>query len=235
MLTARILVLDQDKNARTQTSRELRLAGHNVDHADDLREALRALNGSAYDLLLLDVTADRQRAMELLRDLKSSQRIAPIRVIVTSGHGHDAATVLRAGADDFIAKPVAADELIARIEVAQRRNPIFGPDASIVRAGALSIDDASHRVTVDGEPLKTSPREYQLLRFFAGNPSRVYTREQLLGFVWRQSQRLGSRTVDVHVRRLRGLLEPHGCDHYLETVRGAGYRFDPERVTKLSH
>lgn len=235
MPTAEILLLDQDENTRSETGRELRLAGHSVDEAHDLDGALRALNTATYDLLLLDTTAERSRAMRLIHDLKSSQRLTPVRILGTSGHKHDVAPALRAGADDFLAKPWTAEELVARTELAMRRTPVPAPGAQVLRAGVLSIDEASHRVTVAGEPLKTSPREYQLLRFFAGNPNRVYSREQLLGFVWRHSRQLGARTVDVHVRRLRGLLEPHGCQHYLETVRGAGYRFEPRRVTKPSH
>lgn len=235
MRTAHILVSDQDRNARTQASRELRLAGHEVSDVGDLDSTLSELNSASFDLLMLDITAERSRAIGMLRDLKLSQRLAPVRVVMTSGHHHDAATVLRSGADDFLGKPYNIEELIARVDLSLSRHPVLGHGDGLMRAGALCIDDTSHQVTVNGTPIKMSPREYQLLRFFAGNPSRVYSREQLLGFVWRQAQNLGPRTVDVHIRRLRSLLEPHRCAHYVETVRGAGYRFDADIVTKPSH
>ncbi|MFK7888950.1 MAG: winged helix-turn-helix domain-containing protein [Gammaproteobacteria bacterium] len=234
MPTTSILVSDQDRLARTEASTELRRMGYSVSDVSDLDSTLSELNNAAFDLLMLDMTADRTRALKMLRDLKSSRRVAPVRVLMTSGRCRDAARVLRSGADDFLPKPYALDELMARIDLSLQRNPILGPSNSRIKAGRLSIDHAYFQVTVDEAPLKIPPREYQLLRFFAGNPGRVHSREQLLACVWRQAHEVGARTVDVYVRRLRRLLEPHRCDHYVATVRGVGYRFCAEGVTKMS-
>lgn len=243
MPASSILVSDSDNNARDDVSRELRLAGHDVAGVGNIDGVLDRLNRRPYDLLLLDVTLERARGLTLLHDLKSTRRFGPLRVVMTSGDMRDAASTLRAGADDFLGKPYRLEELLARVELSLSRHPVVPPDAALLRAGRITIDDASHRVTVDDVLLDPAPREYQLLRFFAGNPNRVYSRDELLGFVWRRSNRLGERTVDVHVRRLRALLEPFDCQDYVKTVRGAGYRFDPEArppvadpsVTKQSH
>lgn len=238
-----ILVSDADRNARDEASRELRLAGYEVEDVGDIDAVLAHLNQRPYDLLMLDISVERTRALRLLHDLKASNRLGPLRIVTTSGDLRDAASALRAGADDFLGKPYRIEELLARIELSLSRNPVAPSDASLLRAGRITIDDASHRVTVDNVLLEPAPREYQLLRFFAGNPHRVYSRDQLLGFVWRRARHLGERTVDVHVRRLRALLEPFGCEDYVKTVRGSGYRFDPDSVpmgpdstvTKQSH
>lgn len=228
MHASSILVSDTDRNALAEASRELRLAGHDVADAADIDSALSQLSHRPFDLLMLDITAERSRALRILKDLKSSRRLAPVRILLTSGNSADAARALRNGADDFLGKPYSLEELIARVELSLSRRPVRGPAVTTLRAGRIVIDEASHRVTIDSQVIEPAPREYQLLRFFAGNPDRVYSREQLLAFVWRGAQTIGERTVDVHVRRLRALLEPFGCADYVHTVRGAGYRFEPE-------
>ena len=247
MPASSILVSDADSQSRAEAGRELRLAGHEVFNVADFEGTLEELNARPFDLLMLDMTADRMRALTLLRDIKSSRRLSPLRIVATSGDSRDAADALRAGADDFLSKPFRIEEMLARVELTLSRAPVSAQQETLLRAGRITIDDASHRVTVDDVLLDPAPREYQLLRFFAGNPNRVYSRDQLLGFVWRRARDLGERTVDVHVRRLRALLEPFGCEDYVKTVRGAGYRFDPSTnfdrgtgasgraVTKQSH
>lgn len=105
--------------------------------------------------------------------------------------------------------------------------PANQPSANLetIRAGGISVDTAGHRVIVDGDYVTLAPREYRLLLFFLGNQDRVFSRKQLLVHVWDRDASVGPRTVDVHVRRLRSVLEPYGCDRYLQTVRGTGYRF----------
>jgi two-component system phosphate regulon response regulator PhoB len=131
------------------------------------------------------------------------------------------------GAVVFIGKPFAMRAFVARVGACLGR-----PPAAFVRArlyaGGISVDKAGHRVLVDGRFVSLAPREYRLLLFLLSNPDRVFSRRQLLIHVWGRDAAVGVRTVDVHIRRLRSVLEPFGYERYLQTVRGSGYRFSLE-------
>jgi two-component system phosphate regulon response regulator PhoB len=130
---------------------------------------------------------------------------------------------LDGGADDYIVKPFAPRELLARIRAALRRNE--AAEGEVVTAGTLKLDSASHQVTAAGVEVPLGPTEYRLLEFFMRHPDRVYSRTQLLDRVWGGNVYVEERTVDVHIRRLRKALTPYGHDALIRTVRGAGYRF----------
>ena len=130
---------------------------------------------------------------------------------------------LDSGADDYITKPFSPRELLARIQAVLRRSATHGEGP--VTAGVLEIDPAGHRVLFSGVEVKLGPTEYRLLHFLATHPDRVYSRAQMLDRVWGANVYVEERTVDVHVRRLRKALSGAGADAYIQTVRGAGYRF----------
>ena len=133
-------------------------------------------------------------------------------------------TALQSGADDFVRKPIVVPELLARVNACLRR-PATVAETGTISAGGISIDNVGHRVLVDKDYLSLAPREYRLLLFLLSNRDRVFSRKQLLAQVWGQDSNIGLRTVDVHIRRLRSVLEDYGYDGYLQTVRGSGYRF----------
>ena len=139
----------------------------------------------------------------------------------------DVVTALESGADDFVGKPYSMPELVARVSACLRR-PASTHSSDELRAGGIVVDNIGHRVFVDGDSLTLAPREYRLLVFLIANRDRVFSRHQLLIHVWDRNVNVGVRTVDVHIRRIRSLLEPYGYDRYLQTVRGSGYRFCPE-------
>lgn len=227
MLTTSIFVVDRDPVWCDRFAHQLRHAGHLVSTQDSTRNVLDTLAANRSDLLLLDWSGIE--AEHVLREIKASDRYLPVRVIVTDDglDAHAAVDALHCGADDFFAKTNSIEELVARVTLALKRQCVRGSDVNLTRAGRICIDHAARRVTVDGEYVELAPREFHLLHFFAGNVDRLYSRAQLLSFVWQRPEGLGERTVDVHVRRLRRILEPFGCDDYVETVRGAGYRFGP--------
>ena len=130
---------------------------------------------------------------------------------------------LDSGADDYITKPFSARELLSRIKAVLRRSSP-APD-EVLEAGPLRVDPVSHRAYVGDAEISLGPTEFRLLKFLMANPERVYSRSQLLDFVWGQNVYVEERTVDVHVRRLRKVLEEHDAAHHVQTVRGAGYRF----------
>lgn len=221
-----ILVVDADNASRIQVVRELRELGHDVAESCNAVDALQTIRERRPDLMVLEWMLPDLAGLELLSDVRRSEDLKPVRVLMTSGRGDpdDVVTALESGADDFIGKPYTMSELLARVGACLRRPP--GPhNADKVMAGGLTIDNVGHRVIADGNYLSLAPREYRLLLFLMTNQDRVFSRRQLLIHVWDRDAAVGARTVDVHIRRLRSLLEPYRCAAYLQTVRGNGYRF----------
>jgi two-component system phosphate regulon response regulator PhoB len=152
-------------------------------------------------------------------------REIPVIMLTARVEEDDRVAGLDGGADDYIVKPFSQRELLARIRAALRRTTVA--EGEVVQAGRLKLDGASHQVSVDGAEIALGPTEYRLLEFFMHHPDRVYSRAQLLDRVWGGNVYVEERTVDVHIRRLRKALTPHGYDKLIRTVRGAGYRFSP--------
>jgi two-component system phosphate regulon response regulator PhoB len=163
--------------------------------------------------------------LELTRTLKREQGNEDLGIIMLTARAdeYDKIAGLEGGADDYVTKPFATRELIARINAVLRRSQ-SGNDA-VLQAGVLELDVAGHRVLAGGSEIRLGPTEYRLLQFLMTHPDRVYSRTRLLDRVWGANVYVEERTVDVHVRRLRKALAEQGADSYVQTVRGAGYRF----------
>ena len=225
-MLASILVVDPDRAMRCQMAHELRELGHDVAESEDAFTALELLRRKRPDLMLCDFTLPDLGGVELLNDVRSIEDLRTMRVMMTSARSNpdDIVLALESGADDFIGKPIDLPELRARVGACLRR-PANVLQTEEVSAGGIRIDNLGQRVAVDGNYVSLAPREYRLLLFLVGNRDRVFSRKQLLVHVWDRDAAVGPRTVDVHVRRLRSVLEPFGYDRYLQTVRGSGYRF----------
>ncbi len=226
MNLASILVVDADTAARARIVAGLRKAGHSVSEAESAASALSAVRTRTPDLMVCDCGLPDLAGIELLSDVRRSDHLQALRVLMTSGgeRSDDAVRSLESGADDFVGKPIDLPEFLARVAACLRR-PANVARSQSVSVGGITIDDIGQRVAVDGEYLTLAPREYQLLQFLLGNRDRVFSRQQLLVHVWDRDTSVGPRTVDVHIRRLRSVLEPFSYDRYLQTVRGSGYRF----------
>ncbi len=218
-----ILIVEDEAPIREMTAFALRQAGFQIQEAADTREALERLGERYPDLILLDWMLPGTSGLDFTRRLKREPhtRDIPIIMLTARGEEDDKIRSLESGADDYVTKPFSTRELIARIKAVLRRS---GGDER-VEIGRLRLDLAAHRVLADGEEIALGPTEFRLLRFFMTHPDRVYSRAQLLDRVWGGNVYVEERTVDVHIRRLRKALAPHGCDHHVQTVRGAGYRF----------
>ena len=226
---ASILIVDADTSARVAVARELRELGHDVSESESASTALEAVESTRPDLMVIEWSLPDVSGIEVLTDIKRSDLHSPTRVVMTSGRGKsdDVVAALDSGADDFVGKPYEIPELIARVGACLRR-PASSHSNTEIRVGGITIDNVSRRVFVDGDNATLAPREYRLLLFLMANRERVFSRRQLLIHVWDRNANVGVRTVDVHVRRLRSLLEPYGYHRYLQTVRGSGYRFSPD-------
>jgi len=222
----RILVVEDEASIREMVAFALRKSGMEALHAADARAAQAVIAETVPDLILLDWMLPGMSGLDLARRLRKQELTAEVPIIMLTARGEEMDRVngLEAGVDDYVVKPFSTRELIARIKAVLRRSQ--GDDGSgVIEVGGLKIDSAAHRVSVAGEQIAIGPTEYRLLHFFITHPERVYSRAQLLDHVWGGSVYVEERTVDVHIRRLRKTLEPHGLDTLVQTVRGTGYRF----------
>jgi two-component system phosphate regulon response regulator PhoB len=226
MPVASILIVDNDACSRSLISSGLRELGHHVSESSSAGSALEAVRRQRPDLMVCDCSLPDLAGVELLSDVRRNEDLRGMRVLMTSGRGEstDVVTALDSGADDFVEKPINMPEFIARVGACLRR-PANLHRSRVINAGGITIDDVGHRVEADGTSISLAPREYRLMLFLLKNQDRVFSRQQLLVHVWDREAAVGHRTIDVHIRRLRSLLEQFGYDKYLQTVRGSGYRF----------
>lgn len=222
----RILVVEDEHAIREMIGFALKKAGLQVEEAADAEQALVAIASNRPDLVLLDWMLPGLSGVELARRLRREEVTAKLPIILLTARveENDRVHGLEVGADDYITKPFSPRELIARINAVLRRSQAAGEDRPLEFAG-LELDPIGHRVQADGRPLNLAPTEFRLLHFFMSNPDRVYSREQLLDHVWGRGIFVEERTVDVHIRRLRKALAAQTYDRFIQTVRGAGYRF----------
>ncbi len=221
-----ILVVEDERPIREMVAFGLRRAGFDVVEAEDTREARARIADRRPDLVLVDWMLPDMSGLELTRALKRDKdmRDVPIIMLTARAEEQDKISGLEGGADDYVTKPFSPRELLARINAVLRRSSAASRD-EVVSAGGLSLDAAGHRIMVGEATVALGPTEYRLLSFFMTHPERVYARGQLLDRVWGGNVYVEERTVDVHIRRLRKALEGFDCDRFIQTVRGAGYRF----------
>lgn len=224
-----ILIVEDEQPIREMLCFALGNSGYEVMEAADAYSAQQQLADRPPALILLDWMLPGISGLDFARRLKRDELTREIPIILLTARAEEEHKIqgLDSGADDYITKPFSTRELIARVRAVLRRS-VPDADDTTLQAGELVMDTASHRVAVAGQTLDMGPTEYRLLAFFMGHPERVYSRTQLLDRVWGRNVYVEERTVDVHIRRLRRLLEPHGYAALIQTVRGAGYRFSTQ-------
>ena len=229
---ARLLVVEDERHLAAGLKLNFELEGFVVDVAETAREATRRLlNPDAYALIVLDVMLPDLDGFSLCRKLRDAGNRTPVIMLTARTSASDRVEGLEAGADDYLPKPFDLDELLARIRSLLRRRKweqAERPEARHDRLafGAVSVDFATHEVTVAGEPVTLTHLELELLRYFVSNAGRVLSRRELLEEVWQLRNYPNTRTVDNFVLRLRKTLEPDPKrPRYFLSVRGAGYRF----------
>ena len=235
MKSDRILIVDDEMPIREMIHTALDLAGYACLEADDARKAHQLIVDQRPALVLLDwMLPGGMSGIDLCRRIKRDESLSEIPVIMLTARSEEDNKVLGldAGADDYMTKPFSTRELISRIKAVLRRSNALSGDKPI-EADGLILDPVSQRVSAGEQTLDMGPTEYRLLAFFMTHPERAYTRTQMLDQVWGGNVYVEDRTIDVHIRRLRKVLEPYGFDRFVQTVRGTGYRFSTRIDTRV--
>ncbi len=221
-----ILVVEDEPAIQDLIQINLQMGGYRVLTHASAEEAIKGIQHELPDLALLDWMLPGMSGIDLARRLRGDSRTKSLPIILLTAKGEEADKLrgLESGADDYITKPFSLKELEARIKaVLRRRAPELTQD--VIEYHGLRLDPASHKVTGHGKTLSMGPTEFRLLHFFMTHLERVYSRTQLLDFVWGDHVFIEERTVDVHIRRLRSAIAPSKHDDFIHTVRGSGYRF----------
>jgi two-component system, OmpR family, response regulator ResD len=225
--TLRILIAEDEPTVSEVVTRYLAREGFNVQQAPDGESALKLAREHPPDLVVLDLMLPKVDGLEVLRELR---RHGPLPVIIVTAKGEETERILglELGADDYVTKPFSPRELVARVRAVLRRANRNGvSQGMILRAGSLLIDPNRRSLTIDGEPVELTAREFDLLVFLARHPDQVFTRDQLLDRVWDFHYFGDASTVTVHIHRLRTKIEPDPMrPTYLRTVWGVGYKFE---------
>lgn len=228
-MSNKILVVDDDLNICELLKLYLENEGHTVFVANDGQAAIDTFKAKEPDLVLLDIMLPKMDGWQVCREIRKTSSV-PIIMLTAKGETFDKVLGLELGADDYVTKPFDAKEVMARIKAVLRRakseNENAPQEKKVVVYDKLEINIENYEMKVNGVVVDTPPKELELIYHFASNPNRVYTRDQLLDEVWGFDYYGDSRTVDVHVKRLREKLEGVSDKWSLKTVWGVGYKFE---------
>lgn len=223
MVETKILIVDDDSNICDLIELYLQKEGYKVYKAYNGMEAIKIFKEKTIDVIVLDIMMPQMDGYETLKEIRKTSGV-PVLMLTAKGETFDRVLGLELGADDYIVKPFEPKELVARIRAVLRR---YKPQTQkrALEFTDLVIDADSYIVIYKGVNMEMPPKEFELLYFLASNPNKVFTRDQLLYEVWGYDYPGDSRTVDVHVKRLREKLPDHG-DWQIKTVWGVGYKFE---------
>ena len=218
----RVLVVEDDRETALFLQKSLKESGHGADIAGDGETGLVLAREGGYDILIVDRMLPERDGLSLIQALRGESNRTPALILSALGEVDDRVKGLRAGGDDYLTKPYAYTELLARIEALSRRT---GPDEQVTRyvVGDLSLDRLSHKVARGGETILLQPREFRLLEYLMRNAGQVVTRTMLLENVWDYHFDPQTNVIDVHISRLRGKIDKGYDSPLLHTVRGSGY------------
>ena len=224
--TAKILLVEDERPIREMLKYSLEKQSYEVMQAANGPEAREIMLSNRPDLIILDWMMPGESGIDVLKYIRSDNVLADIPVLMLTARSEEADKVsgLDGGADDYMTKPVAIKEFLARIKALLRRT-IKSSENQVLEIDGIQLNLATHQLTIDDTPVNIVKTEFNLLKFFMTHKNKIYTRSQLLDFVWGQTVYVGERTVDVHVLRLRKLLKPFNKSDRLVTVRGSGYLF----------
>ncbi len=221
-----ILLVEDEPELMEQVSRSLSGVGHKVSREVDGLGALKALSHLRFDLVVLDVNLPGVNGLEVLASIRTAR--LPVRVMFLTARSQveDRVAGLRAGADDYLTKPFAMEELLARVEVLGKRD--IAPCAeAVVRVGDICMDMDRRKVSRGGEKIDLSPREFEVLQVFMKEPGRAFSRDEICERIWEREHEYDTRTVEIFIMRLRKKLDRSGQDSVIRTIRSVGYMMKP--------
>lgn len=218
----KILIIEDDLETAAYLSKAFREAGVTVDHASDGDSGYFLATENTYDVMVVDRMLPKRDGLSIISSLRDKGNETPVLILSALGQVDDRVTGLRAGGDDYLTKPYAFSELLARVEILGRRKGTRDTETSY-RVGDLELDRLSHEVRRAGQVINLQPREYTLLEYLMNNTGQVVTRTMLLENVWDYHFDPQTNVIDVHISRLRGKIEKGFDGPLLHTVRGAGY------------
>jgi two-component system OmpR family response regulator len=219
----RILIIEDDLDAATYMVKAFREAGHTVDHVSDGLDGYAQAREENYDVLIVDRMLPKLDGLSLIGSLRAQKVETPVLILSALGQVDDRVKGLRAGGDDYLAKPYAFSELLARVEVLARRKRGGSGEETVYRVHGLELDRLAHRLTRDGKDIPLQPREFRLLEYLMKHAGQVVTRTMLLENVWDYHFDPQTNVIDVHISRLRAKIDKGFDPPLLQTIRGAGY------------
>ena len=218
-----ILLVEDDDRVASFVSGGLKQSGHLVDHCNDGRAGLIQASSETYDVIILDRMLPRVDGLKILHALRASDDMTPVLLLSALGDVDERVKGLTAGADDYLPKPFALSELLARVETLGRRGPAGGPPPSKIVVDDLVIDLLAHEVHRAGRKIEITPREFRILRELGEQSGRVLTRSMLLEKVWDYSFDPQTNVVDQHISKLRQKIDKDQDVPLIHTIRGSGY------------
>ena len=223
MSLMRILIVEDDVEASQYLVKAFRESGHVADTAKDGLEGYDLARDGAYDVLIVDRMLPKMDGLSLIGGLRAQKLTTPVLILSALGQVDDRVKGLRAGGDDYLPKPYAFSELLARVEVLARRKATGNGEDTVYRVAGLELDRLAHKLTRDGKEILLQPREFRLLEYLMKHHGQVVTRTMLLENVWDYHFDPQTNVIDVHISRLRAKIDKGFDPPLLQTVRGAGY------------
>lgn len=222
-----ILIIEDEAAIRDMLKFTLSASGYLVREAPDAEAGWKIALEDKPDLILLDWMLPGMSGVAFAQKVRqnSQTQSLPIIMLTARGEEEDQVKGFDSGADDYVVKPFSPRALVARVQALLRRQLSDKPLTDRIESGQMQLDLTSHRFFIDQQEVSLGPSEFRLIHFFMTHPNRVFSRSQLLDEVWGTNVVVEDRTVDVHIRRLRKLLEPLDVADYIQTIRGSGYRF----------
>jgi DNA-binding response OmpR family regulator len=221
-----ILLIEDEPSLAAHVLRALQRAGHEAAHAADGPGGLKLAMSGRFDTLVLDVNLPGMDGFEILQRLRKSGSTLRVLMLTARSEITDRVQGLKSGADDYLTKPFAMEELLARVEALGRRG-LPAEKADVLTCGDLTMDVRARKVNIGGEPAALSPREMEVLQILLAEPGRTFSRDEICERIWQREHEYDTRTVEIFIMRLRKKLEGGDRTPVIETVRGAGYRLTP--------